>query len=157
MWTEEKISELGRLIAERKTATEIANLLGFTRNAICGKANRLGLHFISDSPYARHSVPKGVYPSERRAVTLAKSAPRAFIPDLREPTPAGTVAFIDAEPGHCRWFQPGHRGAFGLICANPTVGEKSYCRTHYLLSIRSDERAAAASRLPTIECVGVAA
>lgn len=157
MWTEEKIAELARLIGEKMTATEIANILGFTRNAICGKANRLGLRFISDSPYARHGLLRGAYPSERKPVTLAKSAPRGFIPDLREPPPAGEVAFIDFKPGQCRWFQPGHEGAFGLICARETYPEKSYCKAHYLRSISERERPAVAARMHAFECAEVAA
>lgn len=43
-WTEDRIATLKRLWADGKTATEIAAELGGTsRNAVIGKAHRLGL------------------------------------------------------------------------------------------------------------------
>ena len=43
-WTEDRTATLKRLWAEGKTATEIAAELGGTsRNAVIGKAHRLGL------------------------------------------------------------------------------------------------------------------
>lgn len=43
-WTEERIETLRRLWAQGQTASQIATLLGgVTRNAVIGKAHRLGL------------------------------------------------------------------------------------------------------------------
>lgn len=42
-WTDARIAELERLWGEGKSASEIAGLMGLTRNAIIGKAHRLGL------------------------------------------------------------------------------------------------------------------
>lgn len=158
MWTEQKILELARLIGERLTSSEIGATLGFSRNAVCGKANRLGLRIISDSPYARHNLAKGAYPTTRRPVTLAKSAPRGFVPDItREPSPAGEVVFMDAAPNHCRWFRPEQSGALGLICARDKFPGLSYCKTHALRSVKDNERPLLAARMHTIECSRVAA
>ncbi|MEL7026638.1 MAG: GcrA family cell cycle regulator, partial [Pseudomonadota bacterium] len=43
-WTEERVDVLKRLWADGKSASQIANELGgVTRNAVIGKAHRLGL------------------------------------------------------------------------------------------------------------------
>lgn len=42
-WTDARIAELERLWGEGKSASEIAGLMGLTRNAIIGKAHRMGL------------------------------------------------------------------------------------------------------------------
>jgi hypothetical protein len=161
MWTEEKIARFQELIALDYSAAQIGAELGFSKNSILGKAHRLGLKVNPNSPQSQRARLGLKAPKQIRA--RPPSAPRAarvFIPGavlMREPTPAGAVAFIDAEPGQCRWFQPEQHGAYGLICANPTAGDKSYCKTHYLRSIRAEFRPAAEARLAVFECTGVAA
>ncbi|WP_164919479.1 helix-turn-helix domain-containing protein [Hansschlegelia zhihuaiae] len=51
-WTPEKVSELKRLKRERRAYSEIADRLGCTKNAVCGKVHRLGL-----PPDARNTAP----------------------------------------------------------------------------------------------------
>jgi hypothetical protein len=159
-WTEETIARFEQLIADNLSASQIGAELGCSRNAILGKAHRLGLKVNPNSPQSK-SARFGLR-AEPRAVRSRPSVPRAarvFIPGavlMRDPTPAGAVAFIDAEPGQCRWFQPFEKGAFGLICANRTVPEKSYCQAHYLRSLDTASRVEAISRL-NIKCEAVAA
>jgi GcrA cell cycle regulator len=43
VWTPEKIEELTRLWSEGLSITQIGKQLGLTRNAVVGKAHRLGL------------------------------------------------------------------------------------------------------------------
>jgi len=43
MWTEDKIDELTKLWHRGRTAGQIAEVMGISRNAVLGKAHRLGL------------------------------------------------------------------------------------------------------------------
>jgi GcrA cell cycle regulator len=47
-WTEERLALLRRLVAEKKTASQIAAVIGCTRNAVSGKANKIGLRLESN-------------------------------------------------------------------------------------------------------------
>lgn len=42
-WTEERTEEVERLWKMGLTADEVAERMGLTRNAVCGKLNRMGL------------------------------------------------------------------------------------------------------------------
>ena len=64
-WTEERIEKLRKLWGSGKTAAEIAEELGdVTRNAVIGKANRLGLSAKS-TPAAAPKPKKKVIPAHR--------------------------------------------------------------------------------------------
>jgi GcrA cell cycle regulator len=42
-WTDERVDVLKQLWSEGKTASQIASVLGITRNAVIGKAHRIGV------------------------------------------------------------------------------------------------------------------
>lgn len=64
-WTEERIEKLKNLWGSGKTAAEIAeDLGGVTRNAVIGKANRLGLSAKSTATAAAKTKKK-VVPAHR--------------------------------------------------------------------------------------------
>jgi hypothetical protein len=46
-WTEENIKKLKKLIKDKKSGREIADILGINRNAVAGKCHRLGLKLNS--------------------------------------------------------------------------------------------------------------
>ncbi len=56
-WTAEKIEQLNKLWSEGMSITEIGKILGMTRNAVVGKAHRLGLA-KRPSPIARAPGPR---------------------------------------------------------------------------------------------------
>jgi hypothetical protein len=58
-WTEARVVELRRRLAEGETASEIGAAMGLTRNAVLGKAHRLGL-CASDPAVARARQVAGV-------------------------------------------------------------------------------------------------
>jgi GcrA cell cycle regulator len=161
MWTEEKVRLFEELVALELSASQIGEKMGITRNAVIGKAHRMGIRINPNSPQSQ--LTRLGLRKPPKVIRMRPSVPRAakvFIPGavlMREPTPAGAVAFIDAKPGQCRWFQPNQEGARGLICARDTVPGHSYCKTHYLRSLRSDERSGAAVRISVLECTGEAA
>ena len=46
-WTKANIKKLKDMVADKKSANQIADVLDKSRNAVCGKAHRLGLVFDS--------------------------------------------------------------------------------------------------------------
>ena len=96
-WTEERIERLKSMWAEGATASQIADELGgVSRNAVIGKAHRLGLE----------ARPSPVKPGEEKEVgkkpakAVAPKAPRAGRPDASSAAAhAADVAPGDAPPG----------------------------------------------------------
>jgi GcrA cell cycle regulator len=81
-WTEERIERLKAMWAEGATASEIADKLGgVSRNAVIGKAHRLGLE-------ARPSPVKPGEEKEQPAAPAARQPKAAPRPAAAEPAPA---------------------------------------------------------------------
>ena len=92
-WTEERIERLKKMWHDGATASQIADELGgVSRNAVIGKAHRLGLE----------QRPSPVKPGEEKEVKKAApvaAAPKAAPPKPQAPTPAkAEAAPFDAEP-----------------------------------------------------------
>jgi GcrA cell cycle regulator len=84
-WTDERIERLKTMWTQGSTASQIAEELGgVSRNAVIGKAHRLGLE----------SRPSPVKPGEEKE-KKAKSAPA---PKTTKPTPAPKTAPVTSEP-----------------------------------------------------------
>ena len=98
-WTEERTATLKRMWEGGATATEIAKELGeVSRNAVIGKAHRLGLK-------SRPSPVKAAEKSKKKAEPKAKPAPKKAAPAPSEaakpapaPAPAPTPAPAAAKP-----------------------------------------------------------
>jgi GcrA cell cycle regulator len=69
-WDETAIDNLKRLRLEGQSASEIATVLGTTRNAVCGKAHRLGIPFSPPKKFGQ----AGGTPQAARAAATARSA-----------------------------------------------------------------------------------
>ncbi|HUQ13747.1 MAG TPA: GcrA family cell cycle regulator [Novosphingobium sp.] len=83
-WTDERIAKLTKMWEGGATASQIAEELGgVSRNAVIGKAHRLGLK-ARPSPVKPNEKPEA--PAKASAPT-AKPAPRAAAPAPREPAP----------------------------------------------------------------------
>ena len=101
-WTDERIATLTKMWESGATASQIAEELGgVSRNAVIGKAHRLGLK-------ARPSPVKANDPKAEKSAPLrskaAKPATKTEAPKLREasapppPRPAATAAPIPSQP-----------------------------------------------------------
>ena len=81
-WTDERIDRLKKMWSDGATASQIADELGgVSRNAVIGKAHRLGLD-------ARPSPVKAGDEKEKKAPAAAKPAPRAESSAKRAPVDA---------------------------------------------------------------------
>lgn len=106
-WTEERIDRLKRMWADGATASQIADELGgVSRNAVIGKAHRLGLEQrpspVKPGEEKERPAPEAAAPAPAPAPKVrAEPAPRAITP-ASTPTPAatsGTPAAPTPRPG----------------------------------------------------------
>jgi GcrA cell cycle regulator len=103
-WTDERIATLTKMWEGGATASLIAEELGgVSRNAVIGKAHRLGLkarpspvkpNDVADAP-AKAAKPAGVPP---RAAQPAPPRPVAAAPAPAAPRPAATTAPVPSQP-----------------------------------------------------------
>lgn len=153
-WTDEQIAELKELAAKGYSSGAIAQLMHFTRNAIIGKRNRLGLPqvqtamrvFVDYGPqYQNGSRPQSIKPvlpgrvrrRPERIVTSRGPYRKRQPPTVIEPAAAGTalnISLMDLEPHHCR-YPLGEAGAVTFCGCHKMFGF-SYCEAH----VRSTRR-----------------
>ncbi|MDZ5448912.1 GcrA family cell cycle regulator [Labrys sedimenti] len=140
-WDEPAVDSLKRLRSEGLSASEIATVLGTTRNAVCGKAHRLGIPFSPPKKFgqaggtpqaARAAATARSAGSRKPEITLAPSRPKPLV--LREPekvsiwiappVPApqpgdfGPRTILDLGRRHCR---------FPLFKGHEPIDQKFYC------------------------------
>ena len=111
-WTDERIEKLTKMWEGGATASQIAEELGgVSRNAVIGKAHRLGLK----------ARPSPVKPNEKEAApTPAPRAPKAEAAPRPTPTPRQAPAAAPARPTPA----PATAGATGDAPAAPAPGPR---------------------------------
>src|SRR5918911_5228797 len=91
-WTEERIERLKKMWHDGATASQIADELGgVSRNAVIGKAHRLGLE-QRPSPVKPGEEKEVKKPAPAPAAAAPKAAPKAEAPKAAEPVPAPAAA-----------------------------------------------------------------
>jgi len=122
-WTPERVDLLTQMWRSGQSAREIAERLGgaCTRNAVIGKANRLGL-----SQPTRSSLTRRANRVQREQV-----APR---PPLPAALPASGATILTLTTSACRWplGDPG-TPSFGFCGARALPGQP-YCEAHARLA-----------------------
>jgi GcrA cell cycle regulator len=157
LWTEETIEILKRLALEGRSASLIALTLGAaSRNAVIGKASRIGIRLNGDGRgCARRSAPEGgAYRLPSGAVPRPKRAPgegssaqalsdgfgverkaawavvEAEVGEMRR------VRFEDIRQSECRWpLGDPRNGDFAYCGLTPAEG-RSYCAGHCRMAYR---------------------
>lgn len=118
-WTDERIELLKKLWADGYIAHFIAIQLGggITKNAVVGKALRLGLEKRKPGSVTQHT-PGRPTPYTPRPVRESDTAWHPFL----------GIALVDLEPAHCRY--PKGDSNF-LFCGQPKRSGSSYCSHHH--------------------------
>ena len=146
-WTEERIALLTKLWSDGLTASQIASQLGdnTTRNAVIGKAHRLGLSG-RPSPVrtprdpgvkpVRQARPKPLVGHQRLPVmgkpkpNLIRKAEPAARPQSLEVVPGPGVTLLKVTDKMCKW-PIGHPGDDGFrFCGNESRDGSPYCEGH---------------------------
>jgi len=129
-WTEEKVTVLRQYWGSGKSASEIAEMIGgMSRNAVIGKAHRLGLAG-RPSPIKE----KKARPKPAAVLTAAPATPRARPPvaaaNVVELQPGGGATILSLTERMCRWphgdpKKPGFR-----FCGKSATPGGPYCADH---------------------------
>lgn len=160
-WTEQRIEMLRRLWGQGQTASQIAAALGgITRNAVIGKAHRLGLTG-RPSPIKRDSTggnspkrrpaarriamaaqPKPMLPLQRSAPTSTQSEVAPPPPAPQERSRAYTAQRAQGGGKACSWpvgdpKQPGFH-----FCGEPAEAGRPYCGQHCQMAYQRKSEAA---------------
>jgi GcrA cell cycle regulator len=153
-WTEERVSLLMQLWGNGKSASEIAEILGgVTRNAVIGKAHRLGLSG-RPSPIRKSSQPSRPRSQPKRAAKPAAPKPMRQAPSsnasssrpariaagstpppLVDDGPEGGATILDLTERMCRWPMGDPRQTEEFrFCGRSTVDGLVYCAHHAALA-----------------------
>ena len=140
-WTDERIDQLKQLWEKGLTASQIADKLagGISRNAVIGKAHRLGLKARPSPVKSGEGMPGVETAAEARpaaaAATPVAEAPRPK-PVAARPaaTPAttgsGKTSLLDLSDKICKW-PIGHPGEPDFhFCGKPAQPTFPYCGEH---------------------------
>ena len=126
-WTDERVARLEELWSEGYTARQIAESLGsVTRNAVIGKANRMGLSKPTKSSLTRQRKRQEgarVRPTKEEEVLIV--------------TPDSGVSILTLTTATCRWpiGHPGEENFF--FCGAGTKSGQPYCEAHSRLAYQT--------------------
>jgi len=159
LWTAEAVEDLKRLAFEGRSASAIATALGAaSRNAVIGKANRIGIKLNGGGGASVRGSPRAARPQwatahYTRPNADAQRSGAAAARDLQVPPSDGRAAgrsFGVAEIGEmrrlrlediresaCRWPLGDPRSGDFAYCGLTPVGGQSYCPGHCRMAYRS--------------------
>lgn len=110
-WTEERISALCRLWSDGLSAAEIGRRLEVSKNAVIGKAHRLGL-------------PGRPSPIKRNKSTTTKVRAESAGPATQQRSQARTCCWPFGDPEDPDFH----------FCGNKAMKNKPYCEEHYKIA-----------------------
>lgn len=158
-WIEDRVSVLTQLWTSRQFSfSQIADRMNLTRNAVIGKAHRLGLNDGNGGAHVRTPTKKkNLTPEEAEAAKRRKQERRKerrhamaifFGPVNRARPPRVRpvvceqivplhLTLVDLEPHQCRWPYGNKPYTF---CGLDQYDGSSYCPSHFLANLRSVNR-----------------
>lgn len=148
-WTEKKTELLKKLCAERLSFSEIGERLGMSRNAVLGKAYRMGFANPLTRGKKKRGAGSGGWNLRKKKSTkpwqhmqvfglVDSNSPKTkrLKPDHYTPPPEDYIVpqaqrkdLIDLEDHHCRWPIDKAGGGFEF-CGGEKLPGVSYCRHH---------------------------
>ena len=128
-WTHERIEQLKKLWEAGYTASNIATELGgITRNAVIGKAHRLGLsgRMKSKSKFSSVSIVR------KRKMPVNKNS--KIIELTTSVEPMNPTTFADIKDGLCRWPLGEPEDLDFKFCGRKCAEGMIYCTEHHSLA-----------------------
>ena len=126
-WTSEKVEKLKELWTKGHTASQIAEILGdTTRNAVIGKAHRLGL----SGRMATKKSNGGISIIRKKWVNISQAQKIIDISPVID-EPMNPTAFQDIKDGLCRWPLGEPEEIDFKFCGRNTKEGVVYCQSHY--------------------------
>jgi GcrA cell cycle regulator len=148
-WTDERIDQLTELWCAGMSGAAVAREIGdgCTRNAVIGKANRLGLaaHRHSNEGSASAAMLRRVEARKRQEASSVTGfavrkveAARSTAPQVKStpvPEKRQGVPLEDLPANGCRWaINDAPKGKPHLFCAEPREAGSSWCCHHHALA-----------------------
>ncbi len=140
-WTPELIKELKKLWKKGLTTGEIGRAIGMSKNAVVGKAHRLGLE-SRPSPIKREDeqpkskVQRSVKKETKTPVVKEQSVVAKEVVEPVKPTKKTKatknkgVKLVDLKQTSCRWPDGDPKEPDFHFCGKEAVPGKSYCEEH---------------------------
>lgn len=141
-WTPELIKDLKKLWKKGLTTGEIGRLIGMSKNAVVGKAHRLGLE-SRPSPIRREKV---VAPKSQKVNKADLKVAVSSVEDQKEEVQSVLtekmtkqakkhikskgVKLVDLKPTSCRWPEGDPKDPDFHFCGKEALPGKSYCEEH---------------------------
>lgn len=136
-WTDERVALLKKLWNDGRTAAEISKVLGvgFTRNAVIGKAHRLKLS-------SRITPPSSPAPKVKVANSQKVPSVRPVrVPALPPPKiDVKGIKLIDLKERMCRWPLGDPKDPGFNFCGCTTVSGLPYCVDHARIAYQPGKR-----------------
>ncbi len=129
-WTDEQVEELKRLWDKGLTTGEIGKALGVSKNAVVGKAHRLGLN-SRPSPIRRNddeNIPANEAKQSDEKKKTIKIQPASKKTAEKEKKKLFTVN--DLTSSSCRWPIGDPKDEDFHFCGKEALPDKPYCAEH---------------------------
>lgn len=167
-WTDERINLLKKMWKEGKSAADIAKTLGkgVTRNAVIGKAHRMGLSgrpspIKKPAPAPKKDSAKKASPvaavpvkggkkavtapapaakKEKESAVLAKEAEELKKIEKETLPPGGGVSLLDLTERMCKWPIGDPREADFAFCGRAIRPGTPYCPAHAAMAYQTSSR-----------------
>ncbi|MCC3860246.1 GcrA family cell cycle regulator [Pseudemcibacter aquimaris] len=130
-WTDERVEKLRELWDKGLSASQIAKELaeGVTRNAVIGKAHRMGLA-SRPSPVKSDPAKRAAAAKKKKAAAAATAAPKKAPATAKAAPATGKVSILDLTESMCKW-PIGHPGEPDFhFCGKPSQPTFPYCANH---------------------------
>jgi GcrA cell cycle regulator len=147
-WTMERIALLKDRIRAGFSCAQIACEFGVSRNAVIGKANRLGLSRSKNATPGQSKQSGNRQNARRRTVTrqinlrALWAKPQVAFPELTRESAA--CSLLDLQQWHCRWPMGDPTSEDFGFCGNNSVAGLPYCLAHAQMAYRPSSREAVA-------------
>ncbi|MBO4519616.1 MAG: global cell cycle regulator GcrA-like protein [Alphaproteobacteria bacterium] len=131
-WTDEQVEELKRLWDKGLTTGEIGKALGVSKNAVVGKAHRLGLN-SRPSPIRRGDDDVNSAPENTEKATAAKKKKTAKSEPAKksqEKEKKKLFTVNDLTSSSCRWPIGDPKDEDFHFCGKEALPDKPYCAEH---------------------------
>ena len=128
-WTDEQVEELKRLWDQGLTTGEIGKALGVSKNAVVGKAHRLGLNG-RPSPIRRNEDEASASAEGTNNVKEAKKTCKAAAQKTAEKEKKKLFTVNDLTSTSCRWPVGDPKDEDFHFCGKESLPDKPYCAEH---------------------------
>ena len=130
-WTDEQVEELKKLWNKGLTTGEIGKALGVSKNAVVGKAHRLGLNG-RPSPIRRNEEEATAQTEEKPVQTEKKKAASKTTSSAKNTGKEKKKLFTvnDLTSNSCRWPIGDPKDEGFHFCGKECLPDKPYCAEH---------------------------